>query len=174
MGQAGGQQCLKRDALPNTSIADLQIKSNHEGVRKFLIGAIIVPLFVLVGLFYGLIWDWKFVLLHVGYGVMLSLILMELLFSQFPKIPFTCSYLPGAARIVVLWPLYILAFRCFGYAAANLEIWLLGNTHRFLYFYGPAAVLLLILVRRNIQSAASTIRFEEESGRAPTYLDLRG
>jgi hypothetical protein len=150
-----------------------QIKRSHIGVRKFLISAIIIPLFVFAGLFYALIWNWEIVLLHVGYGATLSWILMELLFSRFPKIPFTCSYLPGAAKIVFLWPLYILAFRCFGYVAANLEIWLLSDTHRFLYFYGMAAALLLLLVGRNIKSAGDTIRFEEESEKGPIYLDLR-
>jgi hypothetical protein len=150
-----------------------QIKESHAGVRKFLIGVIIIPLFVFAGLFYALIWDWPSVLLHVGYGVTLSLILMEVLFSQYPKIPFTCSYLPGTARIVIFWPFYVLGFKVFGYAAANLENWLLAATHRFLYFYAAAGSLMLILVYRNIRSAVDSIRFEEESEKAPIYLDLR-
>ncbi len=150
-----------------------RIKEYHAGVRRFLIGVIIIPLFALVGIFHAMIWDWQSVLLHIGYGIALSLLLLELLFLRFPKMPFTCSYLPGAARIVVFWPFYVLGFKLFGYAAANLEIWLLSATHRFLYFYGLAAALLLILINRNAKSAGAALRFEEESEKAPIYLDLR-
>jgi hypothetical protein len=150
-----------------------QLKESHAGIRKLLIGMIIIPIFLVVGLFCVLVWDWEIVLLHVCYGITLSLILMELLFTQFPKVPFTCSYLPGAAKTVLFWPLYILAFKCYGYATAYLEAWLLGDISRFFYFYILAAVLLVILVRHNIKSAGATIRFEEMSEEAPTYLDLR-
>jgi len=49
----------------------------------------------------------------------------------------------------------------------------LSDAHRFFYLYAPAAVLLLILVRRNVQSADAAIRFEEESEKAPICLDLK-
>jgi hypothetical protein len=98
---------------------------------------------------------------------------MKLLFIQFPKIPFTCSYLPGAARIVFFYPLYFLGFACFGYEADNLEIWLAHDSRRFPYFYGVAAALFLWIIRHNARWASQSIRFEEESQRAAVYLDLR-
>jgi len=99
--------------------------------------------------------------------------LMELLFMRFAKIPFTCSYHPGAAKIVFFWPLYILGYQFFVHATAYLEAWLLGDIYRFPYYFIVAAVLLLILVRNNNRSAGRTIRFEEEPEDTPTYLDLR-
>ncbi len=154
-------------------IAPIQrIRSGYKGVRKFLIGALIIPLFILAGLFSRLVLDWSIVLLHVCYGISLSLILIELLFYRFPKIPFTCSYLPGAAKIVILWPLYFLGFTSFAYAAANIEAWLLGHPSRFFYFYVPAAALWATLIYQNNKSSGAAIRFEEESKTAPVYLDL--
>ena len=98
---------------------------------------------------------------------------MELLFFRFPKIPFTCSYLPGGAQIAVLWPVYVLGFGFFKFVAVNLGIWLQGGIRRVLYFYIVAAVLLLILIRRNIQPADEAIRFEETSEKALILLDLK-
>jgi hypothetical protein len=149
------------------------IRSTYAGVRKFLIVAVVIPLYTFAGLFYGWFWAWSTALLHVCFGITMSLLLMEVLFHQFPKIPFTCSYLPGAARIVVRSPLYYVAFSGFGYAAANLEIWMGKAPHRFVYFYLAAAALFFILFRFKARAAGDKIRFEEESEEAPVYLDLR-
>jgi hypothetical protein len=158
--------------------------STHAGVRKFLIFAIIVPIYVLTGLFYLTFWSWDVAVLHVCYGVTLSLLLMQLLFCRFPKIPFTCSYIPGAARSIFLYPFYFFGFATFAYAAANLEAWLARSPHRFLCFYGLTAALVFLLIRRTADPVLrllkafdfgdeGKIRFEERSEVAPVYLDLK-
>lgn len=161
-----------------------QAGSAYAGVRKFLIFAIIVPVYVLAGLFYRLFWSWDVAVLHVCFGATLSLLLMRLLFYRFPKIPFTCSYLPSPARSILLYPFYYLGFASFAYAAAHLEVWMAHDPHRFLYFYGLAAVLIFLLIRRTADPVLKVlaafdfgdegkIRFEEQSQVAPVYLDLR-
>lgn len=159
-----------------------QAGNTYPGVRKFLIFSIILPVYVAAGLFYGLFWSWDLAVLHVCFGVMLSLLLMQLLFYRFPKIPFTCSYLPSAARSIFLYPFYFFGFTCFAYAAAHLEIWLASAPHRFLYFFGIAAVLILFLIRRTaelfvhfelLDPDEGKICFEERSDVAPVYLDLK-
>ena len=151
-----------------------QIRSQRRGVRKYLIGGLILPLFILSGLFYLMIWDWHRVLLHLCYGVTLSLILMELLFIRFEKIPFTCSYLPGDASRVFLWPLYGLGFACYVFASTTLEIWLSGDIHRLIYFYAIIGALWLVFLLRNPLSADGMVYFEEESASDPIYLNMRG
>ncbi len=143
------------------------------GVRRFLILAIIVPVYILAGLLYQLLWGWNAAILHVCFGFTMSLLLMQLLFYRFPKIPFTCSYLPGASRSIFLYPIYYFGFASFAYAAAHLEILLAGNPQHFLYFYGLAAVLILFLMRRTADRDEGKIRFEEQSRVAPIYLDLK-
>jgi hypothetical protein len=150
----------------------LHARNAYAGVRKFLIFAIIVPIYVLAGFFYGLFWSLDAAVLHVCFGVTMSLLLMQLLFCRFPKIPFTCSYLPSAARSIFLYPFYYLGFASFAYAAAYLEIWLTHNPHRFLFFYGLAAVFAFLLMRRTSDPAGSKICFEQQSEAAPIYLDL--
>jgi hypothetical protein len=155
-------------------VAPLQrLGGAYAGVRKFLVGVIVIPLYLLAGIFYGLFWSWDAAALHVCYGLTMSLLLMELLFVKFPKIPFTCSYLPGAARLVLLYPFYFFGFSIFGYSAASFEIWLAAAPHRFLYFYGMAAVALCLMAYRSVQFTGEKICFEEQSAVAPTYLDLR-
>jgi hypothetical protein len=150
-----------------------QIKDQHRGVRKFLIGGLIVPLYLFSGLFYLLIWDWHTVLMHFFYGVTLSLVLMELLFIRFEKIPFTCSYLPGDASRVFLWPLYGLGFAYYVFASTTLEAWVSGDTHSLIYYYAITGALWLVLLYRNLLSADRMVYFEEESASAPVYLDMR-
>ncbi len=154
-------------------IAPIQHARNaYAGTRKFLVFAIIMPIYVLAGLFYGLFWSWNVAVLHVCSGVTLSLLLLQFLFRRFPKIPFTCSYLPGAARSIFLYPFYFFGFAAFAFAAAHLELWLAHGPHRFLYFYGFAA-LAFLLMRRTADPVESDMRFEEQSAVAPIYLDLR-
>jgi hypothetical protein len=151
-----------------------QAGSAHAGVRTFLIFTVIAPIYVLAGLFYRLFWSWDVAVLHACFGVTLSLLLMQLLFCRFPKIPFTCSYLPGAARSIFLYPFYYFGFTIFAYGAARLEIWLAHDPHRFLYFYGLAgAALVFLLIRRTVDPGQGKICFEEQSEVAPVYLDLR-
>ena len=93
---------------------------------------------------------------------MLSLILMELLFMRFEKIPFTCSYLPGDASRVLLWPLYGLSFACYLLASTTLEAWLSGDFHRLIWFYAIFGSMWLALLYRNLLSAKGMVYFEEE------------
>ncbi len=79
---------------------------------------------------------------------------------------------PGAARSLFLYPFYYLGFALFAYAAAHLEVWLARDPHRFLYFYGLAALLAILLIRRTADPDGGKIRFEERSEAAPVYLDL--
>jgi hypothetical protein len=161
-----------------------QAGSVFPGVRKFLIFAIIVPVNALAGLLYRLFWSWDVAALHVCFGLTLSVLLLQLLFCRFPKIPFACSYLPGPARSIFLYPFCFLGLASFAYGAAHLEIWLAQNPQRFLCFYGLAAALAIVLMRRtatlvlNLFEAFDSggedkIRFEEQSEAAPIYLDLR-
>jgi hypothetical protein len=150
-----------------------EARDTHPGARRLLIIAAIVPIYVAAGLFYAWLWGWKVAALHVCFGVTMSMLLMNLLLSRFSKIPFTCSYLPNAARSVFLYPFYYLGFTIFAYAAADVEIWLAREPHRFLYFYLLAAGLAVWMRLRSADPDGSEICFEEQSRVAPIYLDLR-
>lgn len=145
----------------------------HAGTRKYLFCCMILPFFLFAGLLYSFIWDWRSILLHVFYGLTLSMLLVEVLFFRFAKIPFTCSYMPKTAKRVFVWPFYMLGFAFYGYAAAGLESWLLANFHRFLCFHAFAGVALFFWIYHSALGEKQFLRFEEESEIAPVYLDLR-
>ena len=156
-------------------IAPMQrIQNSHEGLRKYLIGAVVLPVYCVAGFLYAFVWNWNIVWLHVCFGVTVSCVLMELLLFQFPKIPFTCSYRSGAGQIVLMFPFYFLGFSGFAFGLANLGSHLAGHPYEILCFYGLAGSLLLLLIRYNNKSAGTSIRFEEISEDAPILLDLKG
>lgn len=131
------------------------------GVRKtMLLG--VLPCGLLLPS-YALLLGWTTALVHLLYGVACSLLLMELLLVNFHKIPFTCTYLPGKARLLTRWPIYWFVFSLYGFQLAVLENWALRSSWRI----GPLIVLLLLLAsglrwwnRRNLD--ALRLAFEEQ------------
>jgi hypothetical protein len=47
---------------------------------------------------------------HLGFAVAVALVTVEWLFLDFPKVPFTCTYLPGRANLRLTWPKYAAVF----------------------------------------------------------------
>lgn len=97
-------------------------------------------------------WTW----LHTGFNralaahlliLILSLILLEILFLKFPKIPFTCPGIPGKANLKATWPLYWAGFYIFVYVPADLTVWLLDRPGWFSATLPAVTVAWLGLVR---------------------------
>jgi hypothetical protein len=63
-------------------------------------------------------------LFHLAFGVGLSLLLTEILFLGFHKVPFTCSYLAGKVNLVGLGVVYLLGFTMYSSTMAGFEEWL--------------------------------------------------
>ena len=64
---------------------------------------------------------------HTAFWLLVSGCLAELLLCRFHKVPFTCSYVPGRARVMYLWPLYGLFVGAYAYQASRLDLWLLNT-----------------------------------------------
>ena len=97
-----------------------------EGVRKVMIVRAMLLLVVLFPI-YGVLWGWPTAFQQLVFSSVLSLILIELLLTNFRKIPFTCSYQPGKANITVRGVFYCFAFTTYAYTMASLELWLLHD-----------------------------------------------
>jgi len=93
---------------------------------------------------YLVVWDWPRTFLHLAYCTTVALMLVEVLMLRFPKIPFTCSYLPGKANLRLYWAIYLLAFLMYASSAISLEAWMLQHLDRFLVFFVLAFGLLLL------------------------------
>ena len=134
------------------------------GAKKFMWCAIHMPLLLVFVPCYLMIWSPYFVLLHVAYVSVLSLILIEVLLFRLEKVPFTCSYIPGKANIKLWWPVYVIAGIGFSYHSTFLERWLLQDMKRYSAFAITAGVILAIMqrCRSAFLKRLDAFRFEEE------------
>ena len=89
------------------------------GARKAMTLSAVLLLVLLFPL-YAVLWGWLVAFQHLIFGLLLSLILVELLLINFRKVPFTCSYQPGKAYITLLGLFYWFAFTTYAYTMARL------------------------------------------------------
>jgi hypothetical protein len=120
------------------------------GARKIMILVGIVPICAALLPVHVLLWGWQVAFLHLVFGAMLSLILIELLLFGFHKIPFTCYYLPGKANLTSAGILYFAAFFTYTSTMTGIESWMLGKPDRFIPFLGIASTILarIVFIRR--------------------------
>lgn len=153
---------------------DAHRKECLSGVRKAMVLLGIVPIFALLFPVYAALWGFALALFETAFGVVLALILVELLLLNFRKVPFTCSYLPGKANVVVLGVLYWLAFTIYAYTMARLEYWMLDDPVRWIaglvVVFG--VLLWLAVYRSRLVARGFDFRYEEEPDPAVQVLNL--
>lgn len=118
-------------------------------------------------------WGFRIGAMHALFCGVLGLLLAEVLSIGLDKIPFTCTYMPGKAQIVKLWPLYLTLFSFYTGAMASLETQLLRRGGFFVaivIFMGLTAIATF--VRRRSTADLPNLRFEEEAADALTLVSL--
>ena len=121
-------------------------------------------------------WSWGAfpALGHTLFWLLVSGCLAELLLCRFHNVPFTCSYVPGRARVMYLWPLYGLFVWGYAYQASRLDLWLLGDPVRWSVGCATVAsglVLAIAYRRRRLVSAAPLV-YDDEVGPAVRVASL--
>jgi hypothetical protein len=81
-------------------------------------------------------WQWNNAVFHLVFETVVSLILVQVLFFNFRKVPFTCSYYPGKRNIAMLAGVYLYGFTTYSSSMVALEKWLQRNA-------GPAVIFLV-------------------------------
>ncbi len=104
-------------------------------------------------------WGFGAGLLHIAVQAVAGVLLIEILFWSFDKIPFTCSYFPGGLNIIFLAAAYLYGFTSYSFQIADLEAWLESRPWSAALCLA-AATALWIAIRRLRPGGASTIRFE--------------
>ncbi|RPJ56900.1 MAG: hypothetical protein EHM23_22210 [Acidobacteria bacterium] len=144
------------------------------GVRAAIWTVILVPVFLLtVGLFtffWGWSSAWRFSLIEA----LAAVILMERLFLDFPKMPFTCSYLPGKADLKLRWPVYVLSFGCYVVFTGIFCVFLQPRPRA----YWVAVTIGILAVARLVHNRQQGLRtstpiFDEQPGTEITTLFSR-
>ena len=135
-----------------------------DGVRDAMIRFVVAPTTLIALLEGSLLWGVLSGVSHALYCWALGVLLVEILLASLVKIPFTCLYLPGRARLKTLWPFYIAAFTTYCYTMAGIELVLLQTPIRML---AVCATLLMagraaLLLRHRALAEATGLRFVEE------------
>lgn len=131
--------------------------------RKWILTCALIPLF-LVMLLMDLRWHTvPAALYHTAYGLLLSLVLMEILFFGFRKAPFTCAHFPGKVNLTGLAVIYVFGFTAYSGTMAALEARLERYplaASAFLGVVAGAAILLARLDRHRL-GAAEVLDYED-------------
>ncbi len=91
-------------------------------MRKWTVVCGVIPLFLLLTPFSLAFFPWPVALFQFFCGVTLSILLMEVMFFDFTKIPFTCGYFPSRNNLVWLIAIYVGGLILYSSRMANLEI----------------------------------------------------
>jgi len=142
--------------------------------RKWIVVCSILPLFALLAPMEFACFPWTAALFHLAFGIALSVLLMEILFLGFRKVPFTCSHFPGKVNLVALGVVYVLGFTVYSSTMAGFESWMTGTPSATALFFAAAASVSLLLNRWQAREpdGAATLDYEDRGDPVVRTLDL--
>lgn len=130
-------------------ITESECRNEHlAGARKWVVLCGVLPLFAALAPFEFSLFPWTAALFHLAFGVTLSLVLVQVMFHTFRKVPFTCSYFPGKMNMMLLSLVYLFGFTTYSWTMVDLERALLRNPERIPFFFLAAAAAIILLSRR--------------------------
>ena len=145
------------------------------GLRKAIVFLNLLPLFVFLFICYIFLWDVITVLFHCLYGLVVSVLMMEVLLLKCCKIPFACTYLPGKEKLQLFWFPYLILFLVYINLMSWIELELLRFPSSFFVFYG--IVFFVYLAIRIYQLAFfyrnTGIQYEERPEPVLVGLDYK-
>lgn len=137
-----------------------------QGTRLWVAVYGIGLLFVLLAPLELACFPWPIACFHLAFGVVLSLLLVQVLFRNFRKVPFTCPYAPGKTNLGLLTGIYLGLFPAYVLTAMDLERWLSASPKRMSVFLLASAGAFLLLSRsfyRRMKEKGH-LDFQEDSG----------
>jgi hypothetical protein len=143
-------------------------------VRKWIVLCGIGPLFLLLAPLEFVFFSWPVALFHLAFGVALSVLLVEIMFFGFQKIPFTCAYFPGKINLVFLGVLYVFGFSLYSGAMASLESRLVQVpiAAAAFFFAATCAALLLSRWQDRRTDAEGALEYQDDGDPAVRTLGL--
>jgi len=106
------------------------------GFRKAVVFLNLIPLFIFLFICHIFLWDGIAAFYHCFYGLVVSILVMEVLFLKYCKIPFACTYLPGKEKLQLFWFPYLILFLVCINLMSWIELELLRFLPSFFIFYG--------------------------------------
>lgn len=133
------------------------------GLKKGIFFLLVLPLLTLLFIFYVFFLPLTDVLLHMSYSLLNSLIIIYIIFMNYPKIPFTCSYEAVGINFSKIW--IGIGLLSYIYAASNFGHQIIKHPYLFSYYLISVFILMavLLVVRKNINQGENRLVFEEDS-----------
>ena len=131
--------------------------------RKWTVVCAILPVFLLMAPMEFACFPPAAALFHLAYGITTSVLLMEVMFFGFHKVPFTCAHLPGKVNLTFLAVIYIFGFSAYSSTMSRLEARLTQSPAAALAFFGLAAILCIAVSRmgRKILGPKPVLDYED-------------
>lgn len=142
--------------------------------RRVMYGLALLPVMTLMSALTLWQWDWQVAVLHLPILFLFGLIACEFSLRNFPKIPFTCSYLPGKSSFHIMALVFIAVASRLN-QATRLEQNALAHPGKYVLTLCAAAALFSILRWRSIAGAQSNrgaAQFEDQAEPAVLVLGL--
>ena len=131
---------------------------SRSATRKLVLSTSLIPALLLAMPLEITAWHGPTVLEHVTVQLVAAALLVEALFWNFDKVPFTCSYFPGRTSLAVLLVLYIYGITGYSFHLADLESAIERHSGLMLLFLAATIPSLVILWRR--RPVAEMVRFD--------------
>ena len=141
-------------------------------MRKWLLVCAILPLFLLLAPMEFACFAPATALFHLAYGIATSMLLIEVVFFGFRKVPFTCAHLPGKMNLTFLGVIYIFGFSAYSGTMSRLEEYLTHHAAGALAFFGIAAGACLALSRNGRKMLGPQAVLDYEDPAEPTVRVL--
>jgi hypothetical protein len=125
--------------------------------NRVLMGGL-APVLVLIFPFELAVWGWSLGPLHLLFQLTAGVLLIEVLFWSFDKLPFTCSWFPGRIDLALLAVASLYGFTSYSFRMADAEKAVDENAFYGFCFFVVAALLLAACWRRH--PAAGSVRFD--------------
>jgi hypothetical protein len=132
-------------------------------IRKWIVLVTVIPLFLLLLPVEFARFAWPIALFHAAFGLALSLLLVEVLFLGFRKVPFTCAHFPGKVNLVFLGVIYVFGFTTYSSTMAKMEAWLESRPIPATLFFAAAAAswFLLVHVGQRVLGPKAVLDYED-------------
>lgn len=141
------------------------------GLKKAVLVVGILPYFILFFLVYTVCWGVIPAFLHSVFCGVTAVLLMEVFFVNYKKMPFVSAYVPGKFRVKDFWPLYLLGLALYIAAFSMLGRFLLHYPVFYTFYYG-AVVTDLYWLRWLRYKRNRGFRFVFDEEPEPAMLSL--
>jgi hypothetical protein len=122
-----------------------------KGIKKALFFFGGVPVFVLLFIFYVYCWGYPLAVYHSLYSLGIFVLLAEVLFYRYKKIPFAGTHDPGKPNIKLYWPLYAAGFLEGFVMFSSLALLFMRNPRGYIFFFAVVLGLKALLVFRRYE-----------------------